>query len=64
MIYVVRVECSILSKILSFSMVHREGGLKSPVHFHCILHAKRGEVVQIACKIAYILNGTPQTDPL
>ena len=33
---------------------------KSPIHFHCVLHAnKRGEGVQIACKIAYVLNGRP-----
>ena len=35
------------------------GGVKSPIHFHCVLHAKKGEGVQIACKIAYILNGRP-----
>ena len=34
-------------------------GIKSPIHFHCILHAKRGEGVQIACKIAYVLDGRP-----
>ena len=35
------------------------GGLvKSPLHFHWILFAKRGkrESFQIACKIAYILK--------
>ena len=32
----------------------------SPIHFHCVSHAKRGgEGVQIACKIAYILNRRP-----
>ena len=25
----------------------------------CVLHTKRGEGVQIACKIAYIINGKP-----
>ena len=35
------------------------GGVKSPIHFHCVLHAKRGEGPQIACKIAYVLNGRP-----
>ena len=29
-----------------------EGAFKSPIHFFCILHAKR-EGVQIACKIVY-----------
>ena len=32
-------------------------GVKSLIHFHCVLHAKRGEGVQIAYKIAYVLNG-------
>ena len=38
-----------------------EGEVKSPIHFHCVLHMqKRGwEGVQIACKIAYVLNGRP-----
>ena len=27
--------------------------------FHCILHAKRGGWVQIACTIVYVLNGRP-----
>ena len=35
------------------------GGVKSHIHFHCVLHAKRGEGVQITCKIAYVLNGRP-----
>ena len=35
------------------------GGIKLPIHFHCVLHAKRGGWVQIACKIAYVLNGRP-----
>ena len=35
------------------------GGLKPPLHFHCVLHAKRGWV-QITCKIAYVLNGRPR----
>ena len=39
---------------------YRGGGVKPPIHFHCVLHAKRWEGVQIACKIAYILNGRPQ----
>ena len=33
------------------------GEAKSSIHFHCILHAKRGEEVQISCTIAYVLNG-------
>ena len=47
---------------LPFSMYAlrgRGGGVKSAIHFHCVLHAKRGEGVQIACKIAYVLNGKP-----
>ena len=45
--------------------MHRGGGggegFKPPIHFHCVLHAKRGRGggVQKACKIAYILNGRP-----
>ena len=35
------------------------GGFKPPIHFHCVLHAKRGWMVQIACTIAYVLNGRP-----
>ena len=45
---------------LPFSMyTPRWRGVKFPIHFHCVLHAKRGEGVQIACKIAYVLNGRP-----
>ena len=36
------------------------GGVERPIHFHCILHAKRkggGGGVQITCKIAYIIYG-------
>ena len=32
------------------------GGVKSPIHSHCVLHAKMWEGVQIACQIAYVLN--------
>ena len=39
------------------------GGVKSPIHFHCVLHAKRGEGVQKACKIAYVLSGRPPNLP-
>ena len=35
------------------------GGVKSPIHFHGVLHVKRGEGAQIACKIAYVINGRP-----
>ena len=35
------------------------GGLRPPIHLHCVLHAKRGGGVQIACKTAYVLNGRP-----
>ena len=41
--------------------MHLGGGgsaVKPPIHFHCVLHAKRGWV-QIACKIACVLNGRP-----
>ena len=37
----------------------RGGGVKSSIHFHCTQHAKREEGVQIACKIAYVLNVRP-----
>ena len=37
----------------------RVDGVKPPIYFHCVSHAKRGEGVQIACKIAYVLNGRP-----
>ena len=30
------------------------GGFKPPIHFHCVLHAKRGRGVQKPCKIAYV----------
>ena len=40
------------------------GGVKPPIHVHCVFHAKRGgEGVQIACKIAYVLNGRPFVKP-
>ena len=33
------------------------GGFKSPIHFHCVLHAKRGGGgVQIACKIVHVIK--------
>ena len=36
---------------------HLVEGVKSPIHFYCVLHAKRGEGVQIACKMyIYILG--------
>ena len=42
------------------------GGVKSSIHFHCLLHAttkrkkkKGGGGVKIASKIAYELNGRP-----
>ena len=35
--------------------------VKPPLHFHCVLHAKRvGAWVQIVCTIAYILTERPQ----
>ena len=41
---------------------HKVGGGGSPIHFHCVLHAKGVGWVKIACKIAYVLNGRPLTD--
>ena len=40
------------------------GGVKSPIHFHCALHAKKrwGGGVQIACKFAYVLYERPQIE--
>ena len=37
------------------------GGVKLPIHFHCVLHAKRGggEEVQKACENVYEINGRP-----
>ena len=35
------------------------GGVKAPIHLYCVLHIKRGEGVQIACKIVYVINGRP-----
>ena len=40
----------------------RGGGVKPPIHVYCVLYVKRGEGVQIACKIAYVINGRPQTE--
>ena len=34
------------------------GGVMPPIHFHCVLHAKRGWVGP-TCKIAFVLNGRP-----
>ena len=49
---------------LIFHSVHMDlggGGVKSLIHFHCVLHAEKGggESIQIACKVVYILNGWP-----
>ena len=36
-------------------------GVKSPIHSHCVVHVKKKKKkrggVQVACKIAYVLNG-------
>ena len=50
-----------IARDLPFSMYAPRGvgGFKPPIHFHCVLHAKRGRGVQKACKIAYVLNGRP-----
>ena len=34
------------------------GGVKPPIHFYCLLHAKRGGV-QKACKNAYVIKRRP-----
>ena len=34
--------------------------MKPPIYFYCVLHAKRGwGGVQLACIIAYVINGRP-----
>ena len=33
------------------------GGVKSPIHFHCVLHAKRGGWVQHVKLCAYLMEG-------
>ena len=46
----------------AFHLVHthlRGGGVKSPIHFHSVLHAKRGRGGPDNIKIAYVLNGDP-----
>ena len=35
------------------------GGVKPFIHFHCVLHEKRGSGVKKTCKIAYVINGRP-----
>ena len=42
----------------NFSCKRDSQSKKSLIHFHCVLHAKRGggEGVKIACKITYVLN--------
>ena len=37
------------------------GGVKSLIHFYCVLHAERGLGGRIACKDAYVINGRPPT---
>ena len=46
---------------ITYGPMGRGGGIKPPVHFYCVLHAKRGvgEGVQIACEISYVLYGKP-----
>ena len=47
--------------------------MKPPIHFYCVLHVKKkkkkkkkggggGEGVQLACTIAYVINGRPLRD--
>ena len=45
--------------LVTYAPRWRGGGSSLPVPFHCALHAKRGEGVQIACKKAYVINGRP-----
>ena len=38
-------------------------GVKPPIHFYCVLHAKEkggGQEIQKACKNWYVINGRPQ----
>ena len=44
---------------INYVRIMGEGGVKPPIHFFCVLHAKREEGVQIACQIAYVINGRP-----
>ena len=37
----------------------RGRGVKPPIHFYCVLHAKRMEGVQKACINEYVINGRP-----
>ena len=51
------------ARSLPFSTYAPRGrGVKSPIHFHCVLHAKRGDGVQMAFISAYVLNGRPPTE--
>ena len=36
-------------RLITYGPRGRGGGVKSPIHFYCILHGIRGEGVQIAC---------------
>ena len=40
------------------------GGVKPPIHFIAYYMQKGGRWVQIACKIAYVLNGRPLANNL
>ena len=45
---------------LPFSMYAPRGRrVKSPIHFYCVLHAKRGEGGPDSMYIAYVLNEKP-----
>ena len=51
----------------AFYLVHthlggRGGGVKPPIHFHCVFHAKMGWVGPDSINIAYVLNGRSHTD--
>ena len=52
----IRIYISLSIYIGAFHLVRTHlggvGGFKSPIHFHCVLHAKGGGGVQKACKIA------------
>ena len=52
-------DISILGPSINYVRTYGKRGVKSPIHLHCVLHAKGGEGVQIAGKIAYVINGRP-----
>ena len=47
--------------LITYASRRRGGGVKPPIHFYCILHAKT-KGVKIACKIGYVINGKPHRE--